>query len=349
MALQCPEPLSEPNAPNRARSDQVNHINGCAEKSKIPQERTTSKESSAPHSRTPSNSTLMEVMGQKNTTNEAQAVASYGQPFLQTHFGNLPTETREKVFINLLATPPPHAGREVLVSYHLKASHIAVLQTCRQVYLEAFEVFYGRKSYYTANARELVHILNFGCQDSLLCDNFRCEEITSLCVKDLMVKKHTPPSSMPDLLFLRWAQFFSPRTRARLIDTAYPTFNHNRFHGNVEIALRNLKNWRSLSKICLCMRVGEELQYIRFLFAIPGLERGQVNFLDDHRWVAHLQPQDRDRKTLFACCHSWPNYIDEVDVTFGQIMNDLENLYTACGASKLREGDERYVEVDVVR
>lgn len=106
-----------------------------------------------------------------------------GQPFHTTHVGKIPPEIREKIFINLLALPPPFAGRniarqdtgtshELAVNgdnnfsntscYHLKNSWLKILQTCRQIYLEAFPVFYGRKSYYAASAEELVSLFRLG-------------------------------------------------------------------------------------------------------------------------------------------------------------------------------------------
>ena len=36
-----------------------------------------------------------------------------GQPFHTTHLGKIPPEIREKIFVNLLALPPPIAGRDI--------------------------------------------------------------------------------------------------------------------------------------------------------------------------------------------------------------------------------------------
>lgn len=77
-----------------------------------------------------------------------------GQPFHTTHLGKVPPEIREKIFINLLALPPPYAGRNISIQdtstshaskaggtqvssstpcYHLKKSWLKALQTCRQI------------------------------------------------------------------------------------------------------------------------------------------------------------------------------------------------------------------------
>lgn len=204
-----------------------------------------------------------------------------GQSFHTTHLGKIPPEIREKIFINLLALPPPFAGRDIAKQdtntshdlaanghvkssttpcYHLKGSWLQTLQTCRQIYLEAFPVFYGRKSYYTANAQELVSLFHFGRSGSPGALAFRGDGITSLCVKGFA--RHRIDSM--------WAGCgnYSPQYEDS------PAIS----------AASKLQGWKNLRKISLCMISHEEEAYLKFLFRLPGLEHGIVDFLDESHW-----------------------------------------------------------------
>lgn len=276
----------------------------------------------------------------KEAANEAHEIA---RPFLRTDFGKLAAETRESIFLNLLATPPPHAGREVSVPYHLRASHLAVLHTCRQMYLEAFPIFYDRESYYAANAQELIHILKFGQSDSPGLKNFRAETITTLCVKDLIRRG-------------LGYRLFEHRN-------SFQIGGHQTSRGEIDIqylddqtisAVRNLNTWTSLNKICLCMRVGEEIGFIQLLFEIPGLEQGMLDIYDDYKWAVRPQPQHRpDQKDGLARSQWLCSYVDTMGnrtyVELDRFVYSRKELEYRSRASKRLRGDERYVEVDIIR
>lgn len=202
-----------------------------------------------------------------------------GQPFHTTHLGKIPPEIREKIIINLLALPPPFAGRNIAKQdtgtshelaanahdnpsntpcYYLKNSWLKTLQTCRQVYLEAFPVFYGRKSYYVASADKLISLFEFGHPGAPGPLAFCGDGITSLCVKGVV--RYTTGTG--------WGALEGSITMIGLDD-------------KVISATSKLQGWENLRKISLCMRVGEEDSYLTFLSHLPGLEHGVIDFLDD--------------------------------------------------------------------
>ncbi|CAF9931685.1 MAG: hypothetical protein ALECFALPRED_005077 [Alectoria fallacina] len=351
MVPQRPDPRAKPHSANGTENNQIDDIDGSAEESKSLQEPKLLKWSTSialQIRKTLSTDRRINMGKHQETADHTREIASQGQPFLQTHFGKLPREMREEIFINLLETPPPHAGREVSVPYHLKATHLDILHTCRQVYLEAFAVFYNRNSYYAANAQELIYFLKFGHPNLPGPKSFRGDKITTLCVKNLIIHKHIYTPEQLDLIFLGVKQVHMLRHRAHM--EASTDLHLDR---QVRSVMHNLKSWTSLKKICLCMRVGEELEYIRFLFQIPGSKRGMLDFLDDQRWALHPQPQDpRDRTNQFACFQMPSRYIDRrgnnlnvyTDWIWKREMLDKESR-----ASGLKEGDERYVEVEIVR
>ncbi|CAD6579947.1 MAG: hypothetical protein ASARMPRED_009304 [Alectoria sarmentosa] len=303
MASQRPDPRAKkPHSANGTKNTQIDDIDGSAKESKSLQEPRLLKWSTSialQIRKTLSTDRTMNIAKHQETADHTREIASQGQPFLRTHFGKLPPEIREEIFINLLATPPPHAGREISVPYHLKASHLEILHTCRHIYLEAFAVFYNRQSYYAANAQELIYFLKFGHPNLPGPNSIRSDKITTLSVKNLIIHERIFTSEHLDQAFLGDTQARMLRLRPCMEE-----LTDLRLDRQIRSAMHNLKSWTSLKKICLCMRVCEELEYIRFLFQIPGLERGVLDFLDDHK-------ESR--------------------------------------ASGLKEGDERYVEVEIVR
>ena len=202
-----------------------------------------------------------------------------GQPFHTAHLGKIPPEIREKIFINLLALPPPFAGPNIAEQctgtshksaangdnnpsntscYHLKESWLKTLQTRRQIYLEAFPVFYGRKSYYVASAEEFISLLKFGHPGAPGPLAFREDGITSLCIKGVV--QHIIGTGCGGL---------------------EGTVTGICLDHTVISATSSLQGRKILRKISLCMRVGEEGLYLPFLFHLPGFEHGVIDFVDD--------------------------------------------------------------------
>ena len=87
-----------------------------------------------------------------------------------------------------------------------------------------------------------------------------------------------------------------------------------------------MKHWTSLEKVCLCLRVGEKLNYTSFLLEIPGMEQGVIHFLDDQKWAMHPQPQDsQDMENPFACLRHRSFYIEKSTNSAFVIGNQFHN------------------------
>ena len=221
------------------------------------------------------------------TTDRIEPVQEISQsrPFPEAHLGRIAPELRILIYHELVASPPPHAGQELTTQgsqlkkqgphrpatptttfVHLQASCLAVLATCRRIYVEARPVFYARTSYYAANAKELEQLISL-TTFSVVHSPLRTNMITSLCVKDVVLdRKHFT------LSFDLW----------------------------YAVSIQ-LSHWESLRKIYLCMRAGEELGFIDFLFCLPRMCYGVVEFLDDSRWIIRLQHPEEDWKIQYAC------------------------------------------------
>ena len=257
------------------------------------------------------------------------------RPFLQTGLGRLPPELRAEIYQDLVAAPPTHAGQEVTAKsvhaeitgphrkstksttfVHLQASSLAILETCRQIYVEASPVFYARTSYYAANGKELQHLIGpYICFD--VKRSFRPDMVTSLCLKDVSIQGFSREKS------------------------TYPIFLQ---YG------KRLVEWRNLRYVYLCMRVGEELQYIEVLFyLIPHFCLGVIVFLDDSRWIIRLQRPEEEWKTQYACICAGNYGKDKkgVELSYGDIRIQRQLLQIESRASGLEEGQERVVEVEI--
>ena len=49
------------------------------------------------------------------------------------------------------------------------------------------------------------------------------------------------------------------------------------------------------------MRVGEEMGYLEFLFHLPRMSRGVVDFLDDSHWGLRQQNSEEEWQLQYAC------------------------------------------------
>ena len=85
-------------------------------------------------------------------------------------------------------------------------------------------------------------------------------KITSLCVKDLLVREAAP---RPDISDRRFVGIFDRKFRiCAFIEGRKLTS----LDSQISLADWDLAGWENLRKICLCMRAGEERFYIQFLF-----------------------------------------------------------------------------------
>ena len=276
------------------------------------------------------------------------------KPFLKTGLGGLAPEVREMIFTNLLATPPPYGGRDFRAQQDpivgrfptslktfvdLKASYLPVLQTCRQVYLEAFPIFYSRKSYYLTNSVHLATFLKFDGYRQVGPERFRFDAITSLCLGNIVVNK---PMWNPQSIDRLMARF------PGLDRVALEAEQSTKLDSKLWIA--DLGKMDSLRKICLCMRVGDEWEYLRFLFQISGLGRGVIDFVDNVHWIIHSQNSIGDDWNLQYS--AFPNefykrgkHFEELSFHDVEIQGEVLNIESR--ASDLVQGDERWVEVEI--
>ena len=95
------------------------------------------------------------------------------------------------------------------------------------------------------------------------------------------------------------------------------------------------------------MRVGQELEYLRFLFRIKGLRHGFVNFVDNSHWTIRSQSILGDEWQLqyaYAGIRDLPMGFQRL-YDFGHFHREVLDIDSR--ASDLNEGDERWVEVDI--
>lgn len=303
--------------------------------------------------------------GRDGARNVSLAKKSYGtvlKPFHQTHLGRLPPEIREKVFIELLATPPPYAGHDFTTDssdsklsvkkpekfVHITASWYQVTRTCRQIYLEAHPLFFASKAYYLASAEELkfffkawypeLPILQAWCPQR----PFHHEIITRLCLKDLV-------ETMDLYSKERLDEIFSDPTSApaRLWSRRNLEGKKWKYIGaDVYFPLRYLRNLQTLG---LCFLVGEEVEHIDFLYGLTGLKRGLVEFPDAHHWTIRQQDAEDVWNIQYAGFFNADRGLNKDGEKFPlgvwKDQRDIADIDSR--APGLQEGDERYVEVQL--
>lgn len=270
-------------------------------------------------------------------------------PFLETGLGQLAPEIRQQIFTQLLATPPPYAGRQIESRdrkpiIDLAASYLTVLGTCRQVYVEASPVFYCQKSYYIASVPCLERFLDLGhiMAEPLM---FCVDEITTLCVKDLVIYDPVyTPEELDDRFSGPDAHLYSHTTRAALEA-------ESRINLHPQMSSTMLQDLSHLRKLCFCIRVGEEWEYLNVMFMLPGLDRGVIDFVDDSHWKMRAQNVEDDWKLQYACFpngnSTWRKGKNGVEMSWDVLRIEKEILRIAVMASGLKSGDERFVEVDI--
>lgn len=288
---------------------------------------------------------------------EAEQQAGPG-PFVKSGLGGLAPEIRQQIYNNLLAIPPPYAGRDyraretqildkspisLATFVDLRASCLVILQVCRQIYVEAFPTFYAAKSYYLANPRDLARFFKYGGyrgylkRGPQLC---RVDTITSLCLMNLVI--HRP----------RW----TPDQIDQLMSRPHHTFDREALETewinelDPKLILVDLDEMKSLRKICLCMRVGQEWEYLRFLFNISGLTRGVIEFGDNFHWAICSQSLSGGDWNLQYSAFPNGSYrkgknFEKLDYRDVNIQGEVLNIDSR--ASDLVGDDDRWVEVDI--
>ncbi len=256
-------------------------------------------ESFAPHA-SPSVSTSIEAQTTQHSKAAAKAeqVVKPDQPFHQTPFRKLSSEIRKTIFVNLLATPPyTPSGRARGLCI---VSHLAILRTCRQFYLEAFQNFYYYKSYYAANAQEFCHLLNFGHPGKAGPEGFRSNVVTTLCFRGLTVRGQISNVMEFDGTFHHNTQAQPPASRE--------VFKFGYLDHKVSSAVSSLQSWTSLRKICLCMQDADECHILDFQTEYPISIRRSFNLsiITSRQYVRSHKTLGSEKTISHILSHSEP-------------------------------------------
>lgn len=276
------------------------------------------------------------------------------KPFLQTHFGRMPPELRERVFIELLATPSSHAGHDFTTIspahrksttapqrfVHIKTSWHQVTRTCRQVYVESRPIFFAAQSYYVAKPQELAQLLsNYSMSWRRI---FRLDTITALCLKDFVREIPLYTKDQIDEIMSNPNDHRSrANTRQQLAEKSFKTLNTGIHY--------DYKDLKSLRTVGLCFPVGEETMYIDLLYCLTGMEKGLVEFVDASNWLIRPQSPEDVWSIQYACFGngSYGKGKDDEDIPYDRLSLELAITDIDSRAPELREGDERYVEVQI--
>ena len=276
------------------------------------------------------------------------------KPFRDTSFGRLAPEIRQMVFTNLLASPPAYGGHDFRAATELssgpspiplatfvdlKGSCLAILQTCRQIHFEAFPVFYANKSYYVANAQDLVKMLGHRFYLRVTPGLFRLDTITSLCLGNIMVNKPKWRPEVIDIMTSRYGSFTRESLQAeRTVEL------------DSELFFVNFQEMKSLRKICLCILAGQERELLTLLFNLKGIGRGVIEFVDDYQWSIHSRNVSQDDWKVQYPGFSYPFYRlgkNHRILDIENIVRQKKTLDISSRASDLAEGDERWIEIDI--
>ncbi|CAF9931689.1 MAG: hypothetical protein ALECFALPRED_005078 [Alectoria fallacina] len=276
------------------------------------------------------------------------------KPFHQTHLGKLPPELRQMIYTGLLATPPSYAGHDFASNFpehkispsasekcvHIMASWSQVTQTCRQIYMESRPVFFASKSYYLANPLELTYLIghdNISSRPFFLWDT-----ITALCLRDLVKHSKVYTKEQVDNIFS------DPTDYRRFLNTRQEieAMTVKTLDTSLGFLFRRLNSLRTVG---LCLRVGEEMLYVNFLYCLSGMRRGLVEFVDPGHWLMRPQNPEDVWKLQYACftCGDFANGKDDEHISYDERCIELDVTDIDSRAPGLQEGEERYVKVQL--
>ena len=269
------------------------------------------------------------------------------KPFQQTHLGRLPPELREQIYIDLLATPPSYAGHDFAAItprpkrfVHIKASWCQVMRTCRQIYLESHPVFFAQKSYYFGTAQEAAHLTDY--YDIFREPILRLDTITAICLRNFVDTVPLYRKETIDLLMSDPSRS-GLATRQALEQRTFKMVNTS--------TLYQLKGLMNLKTVSLCFPVGEEMMYVNLLYYLSTLRRGLVQFIDASHWLIRPQNPEDTWSIQYASfiCADWAKGKDNEDIPYDRRQIELGVTDIDSRAPELKEGDERYIEVQIQR
>lgn len=217
------------------------------------------------------------------------------KPFLETAFGKVPPEIREKIFADILkvgSLSPLKDGISVpmtKVKHDLSglgskpklsigpeksSSCLALLQTCRQIYHESSLLFYAINTVYLSSPEDMLMFLRH-------LGPVRCGELRSLHLENLIIQ--APVFSQRDL-----DQFYSQRTYPEDVIARFKTLRTEKTHPDAKKAVQLLNKRGNIRKIYLTMRPSETLEYINFFTKVPGCEYSEIEFASPTRWSVRV-------------------------------------------------------------
>ena len=276
------------------------------------------------------------------------------KPFRQTYLGRLPPELREMIYTGLLATPPTFAGRDFIrtslspstsstapVNFvHLKASWRQIMQTCRQIYYEAWPIFFASRHYYFASPQEADRSLGYSVISfrPLL----RLDTVTAICLSGFV---NTIPLYSKERLDNIFSNPNDPRrnsnTRQQLETLKFKTISTN--------SIWSLRCLKSLRTVSLCFLVGEELLQINMLYGLTDIRRGFVEFVDAKKWLIREQNPE-DAWSIQYACFTYGDFNkgkDNEEITYDRRLIEADVTDIDSRAPGLKQGDERFVEVSI--
>ena len=274
------------------------------------------------------------------------------KPFHQTHLGRLPTELRQMIFTELLATPPAFAGHDFVTTssdvrasstapirfVHIKASWRQVMWTCRQIYYEAHPIFFASKAYFFAKPPARLFEFSMISFRQVL----RLDTITALCLSGFVETVPLYSKERLDEIFSDPNDLRSKfNTRQQLEMQTFKTI-----WSQSTFCLQGLKSLRTVS---LCFLVGEELLYVNLLYGISDMRRGFVEFIDANRWVIREQNPEDSWSIQYSCFTNgdFNKGKDNEEISYDRRRIEYDVTDIDSRAPGLQEGDERFVEVSI--
>ena len=198
------------------------------------------------------------------------------------------------------------------------ASCLALLQTCRQIYLETSLLFYTLNTLHLSNPQDMLSFLrHLGTE--------RCGEIRSLHLRDMLTQ--VPQWSQEGLNYFRSLPGYTAHDLARLASE-----RRDQIHPNAEMALQLLNKRGKLRKLYLDMRPSQTLVYINLCTQIPGFRDREIVFASPTRWSV-MVPSNWETRSWFS------KFLEDL------LKNSTQDMsyYAYWG------GDEEYrVEVDIL-
>lgn len=230
-------------------------------------------------------------------------------PFSESPLGRLPGEIRDMIYEFVLVAPPSESKRYLRVpviaatnsniasadrsimtmqsengsaeplqsepAHHIsprKVSYVAILQTCRQIYREAYHIFYAKNAFHLTNAPDLIAFLK-GIGPA------RRAELTSLHIEGLVVDQPWDRARVRS-----FCQRFNITSAAEERMVAVPRRSIHPDLSNDD-SKSIFGGCHNLSRLILEMEAKYGYSYVFFLKCCLGLRKSLIHLIDESRWI----------------------------------------------------------------